>query len=88
MCGRLLTRLHRILAHLLQHPKKSDYRITIYLRSAEKAKGFGKLGFKTALGSLDDVELLEKLAAGFDIIFQTVGPLWIISSFTVPESCR
>ncbi|KAF9790675.1 hypothetical protein BJ322DRAFT_1037830 [Thelephora terrestris] len=60
-----------VLAHLIQHPKKADYEITIYLRSAEKAKGFEKLGFKTVLGSLDDVEVSEKLAARFDIIFQT-----------------
>lgn len=60
-----------VLAHIIQHPKKSDHEITVYLRSAEKAKGFEKLGFKTILGSLDDVEELEKLVSGFDIVFQT-----------------
>jgi len=59
------------LAHITQHPKRSDYEITIHLRSAEKAKGFEKLGFKTALGSLNDVADLEKLTAESDIVFQT-----------------
>jgi len=60
-----------VLAHLLQHPKISDYEITIHLRSAEKAKGFEKLGFKTIVGSLDDVADLEKFASESDITFQT-----------------
>jgi len=60
-----------VLAHLGQHPKRSEYEITIHLRSAEKAKGFEKLGFKTVLGSLNDVADLEKLASESDIVFQT-----------------
>jgi len=63
------------LAHLIQHPKRAEYDITIHLRSAEKAKVFEKLGFKTVLGSLNDVADLEKFAAGSDIVFQTVSPL-------------
>ena len=61
-------------------PKISDYRITIYLRSAQKAMGFQKFGFKTALGSLDDVANLEKLASESDIVFQTVSSLRIFLS--------
>ena len=61
-----------VLAHLIQHPKRAEYEITIHLRSAEKAKVFEKLGFKTVLGSLDDVASLEKFAAESDIVFQTV----------------
>jgi nucleoside-diphosphate-sugar epimerase len=60
-----------VLAQLIQHPKWSEYEITIHLRSAEKAKGFEKLGLNTAIGSLDDVADLEKHAAESDIIFQT-----------------
>jgi len=60
-----------VLTHLIQHPKRSEYEITIHLRSAEKAKGFEKLGFKTVLGSLDDVADLERLASESDIVFQT-----------------
>jgi len=60
-----------VLADLIQHPKRSEYEITIHLRSAEKAKGFEKLGFKTAIGSLDDVADLEKFASESDIVFQT-----------------
>ena len=67
-----------MLAHLNQQPRGSEYEIVVYLRSAEKAKGFEKLGFKTAVGTLDDVEELERLAAEFDIIFQTVSASWII----------
>ena len=67
-----------VLAHLIKHPKRSDYEITIHLRSAEKAKGFEKLGFKTAIGSLDDVADVEKLAAESDIVFQTVSSSWIV----------
>ena len=67
-----------VLAHLIQHPKRSEYEITVHLRSVEKAKGFEKLGFKTVLGSLNDVADLEKLASESDIVFQTVSPLWIV----------
>jgi hypothetical protein len=35
------------------------------------------LGFKTVLGSLNDLADLEKLAAEFDIVFQTVSSWWI-----------
>jgi len=62
------------LAHLIQHPKRAEYEITIHLRSAEKAKVFERLGFKTVLGSLDDVAGLERFAAESDIVFQTVRP--------------
>ena len=61
------------LTQLIQHPKISDYEITIHVRSTEKAKGFEKLGFKTIVGSLDDIVDLEKLAAESDIVFQTVS---------------
>ncbi|KAF9647141.1 NAD(P)-binding protein [Thelephora ganbajun] len=60
-----------VLAHLIQHPKRSDYEIIIHLRSAEKAKSFENLGFKTVLGSLDDAADLEKLTSESDIVFQT-----------------
>ena len=68
------------LFHLIQHPKISDHVITIYIRSAEKAKGFEKLGFKTVVGSLDDVVDLERLTAGSDIIFQVVSSWRIVPS--------
>lgn len=61
------------LAHLVQHHKWADYDIIIQLRSTEKAKGFESLGFKTVLGTLDNVVALEKHAAGSDIVFQTVS---------------
>ena len=64
-----------VLARLSLHPKIRDYDFTVYLRSPEKAKGFKGLGYETALGSLDDVDKLEKLAAKFDIVFQTVSYL-------------
>ena len=61
------------LAHLIQHSKWAEYEITIHLRSTEKARAFEKLGFKTVIGSLDDVVDLEKLVAQSDIIFQIVS---------------
>jgi len=63
------------LAHLIQHSERVGYEITTLLRSAEKAKAFGKMGFKTVLGSLDDVADLEKFAVEIDIVFQTVSTL-------------
>jgi len=60
-----------VLARLIQSPKRSEYEITVLLRSANKVEGFEKLGFKTAVGSLDDVAKLEKLASEFDVVFQT-----------------
>jgi hypothetical protein len=67
-----------VLARLNQQPGRSEHEITVYLRSAEKVKGFEKLGFKTTIGSLDDIEELERLASEFDIVFQTVSSSWII----------
>ena len=64
-----------VLANLIQNTRRANYEITILLRSAEKAKAFEELGFKTALGSLDDIADLEKFTAGSDIVFQTVSPL-------------
>ena len=63
-----------VLARLIQDPKRSEYDITVLLRSDGKAEGFKKLGLKTVKGSLDDVEILEKLASEHDVVFQTVSP--------------
>jgi len=60
-----------VLARLIQDPKRSEYDITVLLRSDGKAEGFKKLGLKTVKGSLDDVEMLEKLASEHDVVFQT-----------------
>ena len=76
------------LAHLIQHPKWAEYEITIHLRSREKAEVFEKLGFKTVLGSLDDVADLEKFAAGSDIVFQTVSPLTSVTTVTYQRLAR
>jgi len=60
-----------VLAHLDKRLGKYDYETTVYLRSAEKVETFEELGFKTAIGSLDDIVILEKLASESDIVFQT-----------------
>lgn len=80
-----------VLARLIQDPKRSEYDITVLLRSDGKAEGFKKFGLKTVKGSLDDVEILEKLVSEHDVVFQTVSPLRIVSSLCdvpmIDEEC-
>lgn len=60
---------------LLKHPRRSDFDITILLRSEsrDKAKGFEALGLNVVLGSLKDLDILERLASESDVTFQSVS---------------
>jgi uncharacterized protein YbjT (DUF2867 family) len=58
---------------LIAHPKSDTFRITVLVRSQEKAARFKQLGLKPAVGSLEDVKLIETLAADADIVFNCVS---------------
>jgi nucleoside-diphosphate-sugar epimerase len=60
-----------ILSRLLQHPKRETFDITVLIRSAAKAKDFESFGLKTVIGSLDDLDSLERLASESDVVFQS-----------------
>ncbi|VDB86894.1 unnamed protein product [Peniophora sp. CBMAI 1063] len=54
-----------ILEHLLD---LSDYSITALVRNTEKAKKLEGFGVKTILGSLDDLDKIQRAAAAADIV--------------------
>ncbi|KAL1762272.1 hypothetical protein FB107DRAFT_268554 [Schizophyllum commune] len=61
-----------VLARLLEHPKRSTFRITALLRDAKKAEKLkADFGVEPIVGSLDDVDLIEKAASEADIIIPT-----------------
>ena len=62
-----------VLARLLEHPTASSYEITALVRSEDKAKKLAPFGVKTAIGTIQDLELLEKLASEAHIVFSIVS---------------
>jgi len=58
-----------VLSRLIAHPKSDTFRITVLIRSPEKAAQFKQLGLKTVVGSLGDTKLVETLAADADVVF-------------------
>jgi hypothetical protein len=65
------------LVRLLEHPRRSTFEITVYIRAASKADAFQSLGLKTVIGSLDDHDVLEGEASEADIIFQSVSKRYL-----------
>jgi uncharacterized protein YbjT (DUF2867 family) len=61
-----------VLARLLNHPKRDTFDITILIRTAAKAREFESFGLKVVIGTLDDLDVLERLASESDFVFQTV----------------
>ncbi|KIP10517.1 hypothetical protein PHLGIDRAFT_232441 [Phlebiopsis gigantea 11061_1 CR5-6] len=62
-----------VLARLLEHPAASSYEITALVRSQEKAKKLEPFGVKTAIGTIQDLDLLEKLASEAHIVFSIIN---------------
>ncbi|KAL1744558.1 hypothetical protein HDZ31DRAFT_64001 [Schizophyllum fasciatum] len=60
-----------VLARLLEHPRASSFRITALLRDATKAEKLKGFGVETIVGSLDDVDTIEKAASEADIVIAT-----------------
>ncbi|KZP31671.1 NAD(P)-binding protein [Athelia psychrophila] len=57
-----------VLARLLAHPKRGDFKITALVRSEEKAKLLEPLDVTALIGSTDDLELLKKAASDADVV--------------------
>ncbi|KAI6006832.1 hypothetical protein EDD15DRAFT_2207248 [Pisolithus albus] len=60
-----------VLARLVEHPTFPDSEFTLLIRPSKKDKvsALHSLGFKTVLGSYDDLDILEDQASKADIIF-------------------
>lgn len=64
-----------VLLRFLDHPQAASFNITTIVRSAEKAEKIKSLGVNVIVGSHADVPLMEKLAAGSDVVVAMVGLL-------------
>jgi len=62
-----------VLGHLLAHPDVAQFNLTVLVRSKEKAKKLETFGVKAAVGSLQDLELLEALASKADYVVSIVS---------------
>lgn len=63
-----------ILDRLLVHAQRDSFEITSFSRDATKAQALeAQFGVKSVLGSLSDVQKLEDLAAGADIVLNTAA---------------
>lgn len=63
-----------VLWRLLQHKDAADFKLTVLVRSAEKAKLFKeKFGIDATVGSYEEEDKLEALAAEADYVIATVS---------------
>ncbi|KAK7460538.1 hypothetical protein VKT23_009259 [Stygiomarasmius scandens] len=58
--------------------RKSDEEVTVLVRSAEKAEKFKKYGVLPVVGSLEDAQLVEKLASESDIVIN-IADSWDVN---------
>lgn len=61
-----------MLTKLLAHPDVKTFEITVLVRSEEKAHKLETFGVKTAVGSFDDIQLVEKLSETAHVVFSVV----------------
>ena len=59
-------------SRLLAHSRAASFEITALVRSEEQAGKLRSLGLKTAIGSYQNTDQLENLAAEADVLFSTV----------------
>lgn len=63
-----------VLSKLLSHPRVGAHRLTVFVRSEEKARVLQEqFHVKAAVGSFDDAEQLTRLASQADVIFSCVS---------------
>ena len=62
-----------VLTRLLEHPNVNSFQITTLVRSPEKAEKLKSLGVNAVIGSLLELDKVEKLASEADVVFATVG---------------
>ncbi|KAG6864529.1 hypothetical protein C0991_008930 [Blastosporella zonata] len=60
-----------VLARFLTHSDIASHKITLLVRSPEKAAKFAAFGVKTVVGSQTDIDLVEKLASEADVVVST-----------------
>lgn len=62
-----------VLNLLLERPDISSYSITVLVRSPEKAQKLREIGVNAVVGSLQDLDIVENLAADADIVIALVS---------------
>ncbi|EPQ52467.1 NAD P-binding protein [Gloeophyllum trabeum ATCC 11539] len=58
-----------VLQRLLSHPERASFSISVLVRNTEKAKLLETFGVETIIGSLSDLDKLEKAASSADVVF-------------------
>ena len=61
-----------VVSRLLDHPQAASFEIKALVRSKEKCSAFEKVGMQAVVGSLDELDKVEALASGADVIFSMV----------------
>ncbi len=64
-----------MLWRLLNHKDAKNFTFKVLVRSPEKAKLFGKFGVEAVVGSLADLDKLEKFSEEADYVFAIVRRL-------------
>ncbi|KAF8149869.1 hypothetical protein B0H34DRAFT_785168 [Crassisporium funariophilum] len=57
-----------VLTRLLSHPLSDTFRLTVLVRSSEKASQFRTMGIRAVVGSNSDLGLLKELAGDSDLV--------------------
>lgn len=55
------------------HPNASTFEITTIVRNPQKAEKFKEFGINAAVGSFEDVKLLQDLTAAADVVVDAVS---------------
>lgn len=61
------------MTRILKHPKRNTFDITILIRDVSKTEAFESFGLKVVIGSLEDADLVQRLAYESDVVFQCVS---------------
>ena len=61
------------MARLLEHSNANSFQITALVRSPEKAVKLETLGLKTIIGSLSELDKLERATSEADVVFSMVS---------------
>jgi uncharacterized protein YbjT (DUF2867 family) len=62
-----------VVARLLEHANAKSFQITALVRSPEKAAKLETLGLKTIIGSLSELDKLERATSEADVVFSMVS---------------
>lgn len=62
-----------VLVRLLDHPRADTFKLTALVRDKEKAAKLEQLGVDVVVGSLSDLDILQKQASEADVVFSIVS---------------